>query len=276
MLSQSLLLSQLIDDYIAWFTTWHRLTSGDQIALVLPPARFAAWREEAIKSFSGEQPAIERVTTLHDQLHTLVKLVQMKDAQGGIESKDDHSITVKYMELILELRRFERAFAMAASDLDPLTGLRTRANLVPDLEREISRSVRTKRPFFVTIMDIDHFKMINDTHGHDAGDRVLASVADLVSRNLRLHDDAYRLGGEEFLLCLKETDTVNSLIVVERLRRTLESTPVVLINGKLVSVTASFGITACTGETTPDALLKQADEALYRAKHEGRNRIVAA
>lgn len=277
MAALSPLLTQLIDDYIIWFVDWHHVALGDRSAMPDAPARFAAWHSEAVTSPSGEQPAIERLTLLHDQLHTLVKLVLMKAQDGRtIERKDDDSVAAKYLELMRELRRFERAFAMAASDLDPLTGLRTRLTLPQDLEREISRSARTKRPFFVAIMDIDHFKKVNDTYGHDNGDRVLAAIADHISRGLRTHDDAYRLGGEEFLLCLKETDAAGSLLVLERLRSDLEKTPITLADGRTIPVTASFGLANSMATTTPDALLRKADEALYRAKHEGRNRVVVA
>lgn len=271
------LLSQLIDDYIVWFVDWHRLSLSGQASALLPPTRFAAWRSEAIQFLDGEQPAIERITTLHEQLHKLVKLVELKVPQGAaIERKDDDSIAVKYMELMQELRRFERAFAAAAADLDPLTGLRTRVSLPQDLQREISRAARASKPFFVAIMDIDHFKTINDTYGHESGDRVLASVADQISRGLRVHDDAYRLGGEEFLLCLKETDAAGSLLALERLRISLASTPISLNDGRKVPVTASFGLATSAATLSPDALVRKADEALYRAKQQGRNRVVVA
>ena len=270
------LLSQLIDDYIAWFVEWHLAVCGGQANPIAPPARFAEWHRNAFKTLQGEQPAIERVSLLHEQLHKLVKLVLMKDTGARIESKDSDSIAAKYLELMQELRRFERAFAAAASDLDPLTGLRTRLTLAQDLEREINRTTRSKRPFFVAVMDIDHFKKINDTYGHEGGDRVLAAVADQVSKGLRGHDDAYRIGGEEFLLCLKETDAAGGLLVVERLRASLEKSPIKLADGRTVPVTASFGLKACTDTTSPDALIREADAALYRAKHEGRNRVVVS
>lgn len=270
-------LSQLIDDYIAWFVEWHHVVVGERSGSATPPARFLLWRDDAAKTLIGEQPAVERITTLHEQLHKLVKLVLIKKAAGeGIESKDDESISSKYIELMQELRRFERAFAAAASDLDPLTGLRTRLTLRQDLEREISRTSRSKRPFFVAVMDIDHFKKINDTYGHDNGDRVLMAVANQISRGLRGHDDAYRIGGEEFLICLKETDANGSQLVVERLRSSLEKTPITLADGRSIPVTASFGLKACTDTITPDDLIREADAALYKAKHQGRNRVIMA
>jgi diguanylate cyclase len=270
------LLTQLIDDYISWFAGWHRHALGNGQDAPEPPPRFIQWRSEAAKALTAEQPAIERLATLHEQLHKLVKLVLIKTDREKIARGDDASITEKYLELMQELRRFERAFALAASDLDPLTGLRTRLVLAQDLIREINRSARTERPFFAAVMDIDHFKNINDTYGHDGGDHVLAAIASHISRILRAHDDAYRLGGEEFFICLKETDAAGSMRALERLRSNLEQTPVALPDGRTVRVTASFGVTAYATGLTPDALMRKADEALYRAKHEGRNRVVVA
>lgn len=277
MLSVSNPISQLIDDYLDWFVRWHnKLASGKPDDLG-PPTSFAAWRAETLKSMTTEQPAVENLTQLHEQLHKLVKLVLMgKGDLQKIEPKDDENIANKYLELMQELRRFERAFAMAAAQLDPLTGLRTRRALMNDLDKEISRVVRTGSPFFIAIMDIDHFKLINDTYGHESGDRVLAAVANQVSHDIRLHDEAYRIGGEEFLVCLTDTDADGGKHVVERLRKNLEKTPILLADGKSIPVTASFGAALCNDAVTADELLRSADTALYRAKHEGRNRVVMA
>jgi diguanylate cyclase (GGDEF)-like protein len=201
----------------------------------------------------------------------------MKMPQGErIAPHDDEVITAKYQELIRELRRCESAFAAAASGLDTLTGLRSRDGLWRELNNEMQRFQRSGRPFCIAMMDIDHFKKINDSHGHEAGDRVLAAVADHISNKLRGHDDAFRFGGEEFLLCLKEADSTIGVQVLERLRQSLAETPVMLADKSTVSVTASFGIAVSTDVSTVNELLRRADAALYRAKHEGRNRIVTA
>jgi len=282
-ISTSALLSQLVDDYLQWLLAWHRLMAANaggykDVPLELkPPPSFAAWRENTSTSLPQDQPAVERLATQHEQLHTLARLVLMKTTEGqSVTRKDDDDVIAKYQELLQGLRRLERAFAAAASDLDPLTGLRTRAGLLRDIERELSRFARTDRPFCVAIADIDHFKKINDTYGHDAGDRVLASIADHISRGLRAHDDAFRLGGEEFLLCLKEADLAAGLSVLERLRRGLREKPVTISAGKTIPVTLSFGLAVCARAVTAHELLRRADVALYRAKSEGRDRVVVA
>ena len=182
----------------------------------------------------------------------------------------------KFHELFQGLRRLEHALSEAASGLDVLTGLRSRLGMEEDLERERDRFVRGGKPFCLVIMDIDHFKKVNDTHGHDAGDQILAGVADHISRNLRPFDDAYRLGGEEFLLCLKETDETGGLVALERVRQTLAEQPFPLADGTSLNITASFGLISSQRNCAIDVMLARADQALYRAKKDGRNRVIVA
>jgi diguanylate cyclase (GGDEF)-like protein len=274
-------LSQAVDDHLDWLAEWHRLAFFDpgpraeQAKKLAPPPSFPVWYQSAIKSLPQDQPAIDHLAIMHDQLHTLARLVLMKTPDGEpLARKDYEAVLGKYEEFMQGLRRLERAFAVAASGLDLLTGLRSRVGLQEDLQREYSRFLRTEKPFCVAIMDVDHFKIINDTYGHDAGDRVLASVADHVSRSLRPFDDAYRLGGEEFLLCLKEADLATGLKVLERLRASLEKLPITLTSGPAINVTASFGLTAGAKDIAIEEMLHRADQALYRAKNQGRNAIV--
>jgi diguanylate cyclase (GGDEF)-like protein len=275
-------IANVIDQHLAWFTGWHRmvffadsesLTASEKHA---PLIRFRSLRNE-LPDVARDQPALEKVITLYEQIHTLARLVLIKLADGEmITMKDYDNVIGKHHEFMAGLRRLERAFMMASSDLDALTGLHNRKSLMDDLTREHSRYMRSGKPFCVAIMDIDHFKSINDSFGHDAGDSVLMAVANHVSRTVRVFDDVYRLGGEEFLMCLKEADIALGYAVIERLRSTLEQQPVALSNGKTIHVTASFGYAMVTQHQTMDVIINRADQALYQAKHEGRNRIVAA
>ncbi len=240
------------------------------------PESFAQWRVETAKNLQ-DQPALDRLVSLYDQLHRVAKLVMLKAPDGeAVAASDYDSVTLKYQEFIIGLRRMERAFATAASGLDNLTGLRSRTGMQDDLLREISRFQRSGKPFCLALMDIDHFKKVNDTYGHDNGDRVLSAVANHVSRSLRPFDDAWRWGGEELLLCLKEADITAGTLALERVRAGLEKLPVKLSDGKTITVTASFGIAEMVKDASADSLLEQADKALYRAKGGGRNRIEQA
>jgi diguanylate cyclase (GGDEF)-like protein len=274
-------LAQTVDDHIAWLIEWHRLAFLDlacrasQAKKFASPPSFAEWYKTALNMLPQDQPAIDRIAVLHDQLHQLTRLVLLKTPDGvPVDSKDHESVIAKFEELMQGLRRLERAFSVAASGIDLLTGLRSRVGLKEDLEREYNRFLRTAKPFCIAMMDIDYFKSINDKYGHDAGDKVLAAVADHVSRSIRSFDDAYRLGGEEFLIAMKETDLGAGLKVVERLRAGLEQLPIQLGSGLPIGVTASFGLAMATDDVPVDELLRRVDQGLYRAKNKGRNAIV--
>jgi diguanylate cyclase (GGDEF)-like protein len=276
-------LSQTVDDLIAWLVNWNRLafldlaSRADQAQDLTLPESFVAWRASEQEALSQDQPAIEQLAATHTQLQTLARLVLIKTHDNEPVARDDYeNVAAKFQELIQGLRRLEKAFSTAALGLDLLTGLRSRAGVQEALTREYSRFIRTGKAFCIVIMDIDHFKAINDAHGHESGDHVLATVADQISRALRSYDDAYRIGGEEFLLCLKDTDLKTSLIALERLRQQLEKTSVTLANGQAIKVTASFGFIMSAKDIKPEDMPGLADKALYQAKNEGRNRIVMA
>ncbi len=158
---------------------------------------------------------------------------------------------------------------------DALTGARNRRAFFDLAGREVARVARTDAPLCAVMLDIDHFKAINDTHGHAAGDAVLRAVVARVIGEIRPVDILGRLGGEEFAILLPDTSPAGALLVAERLRETFAGTPVDA-NGASVAVTASFGVAALGNEEDLDALLARADAALYQAKNAGRNRVVEA
>ncbi|RUM05487.1 PleD family two-component system response regulator [Rhizobium chutanense] len=161
---------------------------------------------------------------------------------------------------------------------DPLTGLYNRRYLDNHLNVLFNRSMARGRPLSVLITDIDRFKQVNDTFGHDGGDEVLREFANRVRSTIRGADLACRYGGEEFVVVMPDTSPEIAATVAERLRAAVESTPFMLKRaGEALNVTASFGIASrIAAVLTPDQLMKQADLALYEAKNTGRNRVVAA
>ncbi|NLS03214.1 PleD family two-component system response regulator [Rhizobium sp. P32RR-XVIII] len=161
---------------------------------------------------------------------------------------------------------------------DPLTGLNNRRYLDNHLNLLFSRSMARGRPLSVLITDIDRFKQVNDTHGHDAGDQVLKEFANRIRSTVRGADLACRYGGEEFVVVMPDTSPEVAAAVAERLRAAVESIPFQLKSAEqALNVTASFGISSrLSSVLTPDQLMKQADLALYEAKNTGRNRVVAA
>lgn len=155
---------------------------------------------------------------------------------------------------------------------DPLTGLFNRRYLEASLDRELQRATRRKQPLSVLMLDIDHFKRFNDTHGHDAGDALLAQFGALLTRIVRSEDVACRYGGEEFTVLLHETDATQAIERAERICAAVRTLDVQHRRQTLGPVTVSIGIaTAPHDGTAPDELLHAADRALYAAKHGGRD-----
>ncbi|HTO41338.1 MAG TPA: diguanylate cyclase, partial [Rhizomicrobium sp.] len=160
---------------------------------------------------------------------------------------------------------------------DQLTGLHNRRYMERHLSNLITSAGKTNKPLAFLIMDIDYFKRVNDSHGHDIGDEVLREFSARIGANVRGIDLACRYGGEEFVVAMPDTDIAFAYSVAERLRRSVESTPFEISRDpKRLNITISIGIAASEGEgDTAEALLHRADQALYRAKRDGRNRVVA-
>ena len=160
---------------------------------------------------------------------------------------------------------------------DQLTGLHNRRYMGRHLDNLLAQSRKSGKPLAFVIMDIDFFKSVNDTHGHDIGDEVLREFARRIASNVRGIDLACRFGGEEFVVVMPDTDVAYAYAVAERLRKSIETTPIEISRapGKL-TITISIGIAASEDENdSAEDLLHRADQALYRAKKTGRNRVVA-
>ena len=159
---------------------------------------------------------------------------------------------------------------------DALTGLFNRRYMESHLAGLLEQASARGKPHAVLVIDIDYFKSINDTHGHDAGDDVLREFALRIKRSIRGIDLACRYGGEEFVVVMPETDMAVAAMVAERLRRRIAAEPFAIHEGaRSIPVTISIGIAALRGaDDNAAGVLKRADQALYRAKRDGRNRVV--
>jgi diguanylate cyclase (GGDEF)-like protein len=157
---------------------------------------------------------------------------------------------------------------------DPLTDIFNRRGLEKSIKELKSGNARDKRNFCVISLDLDHFKDINDTYGHDAGDLVLKSVARLISEGRRQSDICARIGGEEFVIVLPNIRNTEASMIAESLRAKLQNTKVIVGAGT-VTVTASFGVASHKDSFDLEALLQRADKAMYRAKQSGRNKVCA-
>lgn len=167
--------------------------------------------------------------------------------------------------------------SMSMAFTDSLTGLYNRRYLMTHLDRKLMGIAETGKPVSVMLFDVDHFKAVNDTHGHGVGDDVLVKLAKVASNGLRAVELVARLGGEEFVVVMPETNAATAQQVAERLCAEVAESAVELPDGTPLSVTISIGVaTADSAEEMADDLLERADGALYAAKHAGRNRVELA
>ncbi|MCC6501636.1 MAG: GGDEF domain-containing protein [Deltaproteobacteria bacterium] len=168
-----------------------------------------------------------------------------------------------FRKLLEELKR--------QAGTDGLTGAYNRVKFNEIIKLEMGRARRYQRPLSISIFDIDDFKRVNDTFGHNAGDSVLISISDIVRKHIRETSYLFRWGGEEFVLLLPEADLEGALTQAERIRQEIAE----LVFAQADSVTASFGLAQYRENDTADSFLKRADEAMYKAKSGGKNRVVA-
>ncbi len=174
-----------------------------------------------------------------------------------------------------ELRR-QRDVAERAARIDPLTGVHSRRAFTEAAEVEIQRALRYGLPLSIIMIDLDHFKAVNDTYGHATGDAVLASFANIISQEVREVDVIGRYGGEEFLVLLPNTEVTEAMRVAERMRVAIASGQL-QVQGGTLRYTASFGVAGFDArELSLNRFIDRADAALYEAKHRGRNRVELA
>lgn len=182
-------------------------------------------------------------------------------------------LTLATMSCALIVIRAQELALRSASLTDSLTGWPNRRALQDVAEREFQRHRRGGAPLHILIFDIDHFKAVNDQHGHAIGDAALRHVTAVSAPGLRGYDAMFRIGGEEFAALIGGEDATATRLIGERVRGLIESTPL-LIDGSRISLTISVGIAACErGDLQWDDALRRADQALYHAKRNGRNRL---
>jgi diguanylate cyclase (GGDEF)-like protein len=205
--------------------------------------------------------------------------------RGLAELNQSYEVMVRRLEaLISEKEELAKHLAEANRRLealamsDALTGLANRRAVEVALNRDLARADRDGRWVSVVVLDVDHFKRVNDTHGHAGGDQVLVALGNVLRTALRAGDLAGRIGGEEFLTILPDTDPDGAMVAAERLRKRIEAERVALPTGEL-AFTASLGVASLKGPGClrgAAGLVEKADHALYEAKHGGRNRVVRA
>jgi diguanylate cyclase (GGDEF)-like protein len=203
--------------------------------------------------------------------HNIQELLRLNDSVLEL----NHDYAVAQFELSQANLRLQQHAAeiLTLSLTDQLTRVGNRRSLEQSLVEEISRAGRSGARLSALMADIDHFKLVNDTYGHAAGDKVLETFGTILRQNTRLTDVLGRYGGEEFVILMPNTDRAEALVFAERLRMTLAAT---LIAPLLQPITVSIGAVEFAPGETCDALMHRVDAVLYEAKHKGRNCVVAA
>lgn len=191
--------------------------------------------------------------------------------QGDVLRVGGHAFKLKCLDA---LERHYHQEVLTQATVDPLTGVRNRITVLGVLERHFEQARRYDRPLSVVLCDLDHFKQINDTFGHAAGDLVLQGFGSILISRLRGSDTAGRIGGEEFLVVLPETKIREARNVAEGLRKAMEAQSMAFSDGRSLQVTCSLGVSEIhRGDSDGGALLARADVSLYCAKRAGRNRV---
>jgi diguanylate cyclase (GGDEF)-like protein len=276
-----------------------RISSGAATGALAPDASFASSRPAAV---TDDQPAEgTRISAANSRaardLRGIIDAVDvatidlarglerisddLRSPEDGYEHLGREGVTLLIRQLAasrLEIRqRLEEVsaaldYSRAQARIDPLTGCCNRRGMEEALVREIARARRNRTPLSFALLDIDHFKRINDRHGHDTGDRALVHLATLLQSALRETDLVCRMGGEEFVLVLPGAALPDAHCVVERLRKATERAPLVLPD-LTVDLRFSAGVAEWTTGETQEDLIQRADRALYTAKHAGRNQV---
>ncbi len=187
------------------------------------------------------------------------------------------AVALALSEHALEEERSRKEIALLHAGTDYLTGVLNRRRFVELVDQEVIRAMQHREPLSLIMMDIDHFKAVNDNWGHHGGDLVLQKVAGLIRDTLRDVDIFGRMGGEEFAAVLVDIDGAQALDIAQRIRTAVEGATTTMPAGESVRVTLSLGVTELTNpEASLEGLIRRADQALYRAKQAGRNRVMAS
>lgn len=231
---------------------------------------------ELLASHAAQQERLERLVRISDGYH----LLSRKHNQSLAEQYDRQLRRLEKLARISDryqnsLRELSEALKDAALR-DPLTGLGNRRFLMERIKEETERARRKRMPYSLAILDVDHFKLVNDQFGHEAGDTALTRIAQAIQDAIREYDLCGRWGGEEFLIMLPETPLEFAQQVAERVRQNIEALSFDFLEQGSAHITASLGMAQHSPGEAYSETLNRADTALLRAKSAGRNRIITA
>ncbi|MEJ2379074.1 MAG: diguanylate cyclase [Pseudolabrys sp.] len=236
--------------------------------------RFGQWYYKSGVAALNNYPGFAEIGLEHERMHQYAASLLRASIDGvPISIKDYERFVTALKRLHLEIATVQRDLESSLFNLDPLTSTPSRVGMLPRL-REQQEFVRRNHSCTIAMMDLDRFKSINDKYGHLVGDKVLVGIARYIMAHLRPYDRVFRYGGEEFLLCLSDTDLATGHDIIDGLREELAS---LTFDGNGLgpfTVTVSFGATLLDADAPVEQSIDRADKALYVAKTTGRNRVV--
>lgn len=237
--------------------------------------QFGLWYHMPQAELIQEHPTFIALGAAHKKMHDSAKLLidlVLTDKAIAVELFDAFNNDLEDMREQFQALRHE--FSELVQNLDPLTGAQTRAGLKAELNKEHALAKRSQQPSALVMLDLDHFKGINDQYGHTVGDLVLTETVQSLQHVLRPYDQLYRYGGEEFLICMPNTTLEQAEHVAERMREIIEEQCITYDEkGSELSVTASLGLTSLDPAHSVEEAINLVDKALYDAKAAGRNLV---
>ncbi len=270
-----------LHSYHAWLEDTHR-----RLICALPPnpndleldahrrCDFGKWYYSREQAFSDHQASFDFIGQIHQEMHDGLRnlLNSVKAGKPPTPAEYDAFIN-KSLAFNNELRSLQFEMLSEHYQSDPLTNALSRHSMMSRLRQEQSRTHRDQSRCVICMLDFDHFKNINDSYGHLAGDEVLKESVHRIKQDLREYDLIFRYGGEEFLICLPNTSMEEALEIAQRIHETVQQQPVLTRDGKEISATVTMGLAELGTLDSIETCIANADQALLTGKNMGRNRI---
>jgi len=274
-------IEQSLEEQSQWVKHWHSKAICNQPfpesyldTDAYKKCDFSRWFQSQESAEWLHQLDYDSITTVHNTMHEEAVILSQKImTKEKVNEKDYYRFMNSEWNFSHQLQALKDKISRLQISFDPLTGIFNRQAMMPILLQEHAYVVRDDKACCLAMADLDHFKKVNDTHGHPAGDKVLKAVASFFRTNLRPYDALFRYGGEEFLFCLPNTDIKSGSKLLNRLRIELKKCPIQIKEDLVVSVSISIGIMQMDAEQQVDDAIDNADTALYKAKKDGRNRV---
>jgi diguanylate cyclase (GGDEF)-like protein len=265
-----------------WLTTWHQnllcnLPLNEDVVAknAHKLSQFGKWYYNEKSQILKDHPDFTAIDAAYRELHETARNLSSKVQNRDTLQNRDYGLfldsEVKLSGLLISLRD---EFQEALFSFDALTHVLNRQAFLRILSQEHARSIRTKNHSCIAMVDLDNFKHINDSYGHQVGDKTLEEAAQFLVKNLRPYDTMCRYGGEEFLICLPQTKLEIAKRVLSRLQKALSNNKIKINKKENITVTASFGLATTEVNVSMMDTITRADSAMYAAKHGGGNRVI--